>query len=679
MHKSFLLLLLFIATLSRAQSEKKAVQPPNILFILVDDLGYGDIGVFNQNARKAQKDPSVPYLITPSLDKMAANGAVFTQQYANAPVCVASRSSLLTGVTQGNAIVRDNQFDKALEDNYTVANTLKQAGYTTVAIGKWGLQGLTKDWPAHPMKRGFDYYFGYMRHSDGHEHYPKEGPYRKPKEVYDGYENVASRLDKCYTGDLWTARAKKWLIDYKRQKKSAPFFMYLAYDTPHATIELPTQEYPKGSGLRGGLQWLGTPGKMINTASGEIDSWMHPLFKNATCKDKATGAVTPWKDVDKRYATVIQRLDQEIGDVLQLLKDLGIDKNTLVVFSSDNGPSQESYLKEPYTPQFFDGYGPFDGIKRDLWEGGSRMPVIVQWPAKIKPGSVIAQASLLSDWAPTFLNAAGMSAPARMDGVSLLPVLSGKGGQRQGAIYSEYFFKGKTPAYPEFEKAHAGRAMNQMQMIRLGNLVGVRYDIKKQEDDFEIYDVVRDPKEKKDLAAQMPGLQQQMKARVLQLRSVNESAPRPYDQELIPAITDQPHSKEIKWSLYKDAAAWVPETSSLQVVKKGTAPAINAGLFKNADANTVTYRGYIRVPADGAYTFYLSVTGNAFFRLHDIPVIDADYKYEDHAEQSRKLLLKAGWHPFTLTYKKNGESPSVNLQWSSAAFSKRAVSAADIY
>ncbi len=678
MHKWFLAGLLLFTISSRGQSEKNS-QQPNILFILVDDLGYGDVGVFNQNARKALQDPAVPYLVTPALDRMAANGAVFTQQYANAPVCVASRSSLLTGVTQGNAVVRDNQFDKALEDNYTMANTLKQAGYTTVAIGKWGLQGLTKDWPAHPMKRGFDYYFGYMRHSDGHEHYPKEGPHRKPKEVYDGYVNVADKMDKCYTGDLWTARAKQWLIEYAHQKKAAPFFMYLAYDTPHATIELPTQEYPKGSGLKGGMQWLGTPGKMINTASGTIDSWMPPLFRDAVFKDKATGALTPWKDVDKRYATVIQRLDNEIGDVLQLLKDLGIDQNTLVVFSSDNGPSQESYLKEPYTPQFFDGYGPFDGIKRDLWEGGSRMPVIVQWPAKVKPRSVIEQPSLLSDWAPTFLQAAGISAPARMDGVSLLPALSGDGKLRRHTVYAEYFFNGKTPAYPEFEKGHAGRIMNQMQMIRQGDLVGVRYDIKKQADDFEIYDVVKDPKQKNNLAMQMPGLQQQMKTRVLQLRSVNESAPRPYDQELVPATADEPADKGVKWCLYKDAAAWVPEVTGLPVVKKGTGSSIDMGLLKTINANTVTFRGYIRVPADGAYTFYLSAAGKAFLRLHEIPVIDADYGYESATEQSYRLLLKAGLHPFTLTYKKNGAAPSLNLQWSSEAFSKKAISAADIY
>src|SRR5690606_38892789 len=141
---------------------------------------------------------------------------------------------------------------------------------------------------------------------------------------------------------------------------------YLAYDTPHAVIELPTSAYPAGGGLQGGLQWLGKPGKMINTADGNIDSWMDPQYANATYdhdNDPKTPEI-PWPDVNKRYATVVSRIDQQVGDLLQLLKDLNIDSNTLVIFTSDNGPSQESYLNEPYTPEFFKGYGPHDGIKR---------------------------------------------------------------------------------------------------------------------------------------------------------------------------------------------------------------------------------------------------------------------------------------------------------------------------
>ncbi|MBU6400272.1 MAG: sulfatase-like hydrolase/transferase, partial [Verrucomicrobia bacterium] len=162
---------------------------PNIIFILCDDLGYGDVGVFFQNARARVDDRAEPWMRTPNIDALAAAGVEMRQHYCPAPVCAPSRASLLLGVTQGHANVRNNQFDKALENNHTLASVLKAAGYRTAAIGKWGLQGQGTNpaaWPAFPTKRGFDYFFGYARHKDGHEHYPKEGLYDGPKEVWDG-------------------------------------------------------------------------------------------------------------------------------------------------------------------------------------------------------------------------------------------------------------------------------------------------------------------------------------------------------------------------------------------------------------------------------------------------------------------------------------------------------------
>lgn len=676
MRKIFLFSCMLLVSGAWAQAVK---QRPNIIFILVDDLGYGDVGVFHQNARKALKDPAVPFMVTPSLDRMASAGAIFTQQYANAPVCVSSRSSLLTGVSQGHAVVRNNQFDKALEDNYTIASTLKAAGYSTVAIGKWGLQGTDKrDWPAHPLKRGFDDYYGYMRHSDGHEHYPKEGLYRKTKEVYDNTVNVTEGLDKCYTGDLWTARAKQWIIDYRKEKKSAPFFMYLAYDTPHAVIELPTQAYPAGGGLTGGLKWIGKPGHMINTASGEIDSWMAPQFKNAQYLDKTTGKMTPWKDVNKRYATVVQRLDAQVGDLLQLLKDLKIDENTIVIFTSDNGPSQESYLKEDYTPEFFQGYGPFDGIKRDQWEGGMRTPTIVQWKGAVKGGKKVFQPSFLSDWMPTLLDAAGLAAPARTDGVSLLPALTGRGIQQKQTLYSEYFFDGKTPGYADFEEGHRNRMRNQMQFIREGDYVGIRYDIKSSDDDFEIYDVVKDPKEKQNRAPELPELQKTFKEKVLQMRLRSDEAPRPYDSVPVPPVSAKEARKGVQYQLYKGTFLWVPQTAALKAGKTGSGD-IKTGLNALLNGEAGSLGGYLRAPADGAYTFYLKVNGKAFVRLHDIALLDADYGYAPGAELHQTLLLKAGLHPIRLLFKREGQDPKAELYWSGPGFEKRLLEQSDFY
>ncbi|MGV3510254.1 MAG: sulfatase-like hydrolase/transferase, partial [Sphingobacteriaceae bacterium] len=256
----------------KSQNSSTEKNAPNIIFILTDDLGYGDLGVFYQKQREKANDRSEPWMFTPNLDKLAEQGALLTQQYCAAPVCAPSRASLLLGVSQGHANVRNNQFDRALEDNHTMASVLRQAGYATAAIGKWGLQGNKKwdknasEWPGHPLNRGFDYFFGYMQHGDGHEHYPHEGVYRGKKKVWENRKTVDG-LDKCYTGDLWTAVTKKWILDHKKGKEAnAPFFIFLAYDTPHAVLELPTQAYPAGGGLKGGLQWLGKPGNMINTA-----------------------------------------------------------------------------------------------------------------------------------------------------------------------------------------------------------------------------------------------------------------------------------------------------------------------------------------------------------------------------------------------------------------------------
>ena len=505
---------IFNSLFVQAQDASKSLQKkqPNIVFILTDDMGYGDLGTFYQRQRQKANNKSEPWMFTPNLDHLADQGAQFKRQYCAAPVCAPSRASLLLGVSQGHANVRDNQFDRALADNHTMASVLNKAGYATAAIGKWGLQGNEKwdtnaaQWPGHPLNRGFEYFFGYVRHVDGHEHYPKEGVYRGAKEVWENRTKVEG-LDKCYTGDLWTAVAKKWIVDHKNGKQAnVPFFMYLSYDTPHAVLELPTQSYPVGGGLNGGLQWLGTPGKMINTASGNIDSWIHPDYKNAVY-DNDNNPATPeraWPEVYKRYAGSVRRIDSGVGDLITLLKDLKIDSNTLIVFTSDNGPSLESYLPENYarnTPDFFNSFGPFDGVKRDVWEGGIRVPAIAFWPGHIPAGRKIEAPSMSYDWLPTFADLAGVPTPARVDGVSLVPSLLNNGEKQiHSKVYVEYFNNGSTPALEEFNLSHQKRKRNQMQMISIDNLVGVRYNVQAHSDDFEIYDVMKDPGQKTNLA-----------------------------------------------------------------------------------------------------------------------------------------------------------------------------------
>lgn len=657
----FMLPIAVIPTCINAQTLQKPTHPdaPNIIFILTDDLGYGDLGVFFQNQRKQKGNKALPYQLTPFLDQMAASGAKFSNQYSNAPVCAPSRASFMTGMNQGNASVRDNQFDKQIEDNHTIANLLKGAGYATAAIGKWGLQGETKDepnWPAHPLKRGFDQFYGYMRHADGHEHYPFEGLYRGKKEVYDNFTNVAAGLSKSYTTDLWTAYAKKWIVDHEQGKhKKQPFFMFLAYDAPHAVLELPTQAYPAGAGLKGGLQWKGKEGMMINTASGEIDSYVHPDYQNATYDNdhNVNTPEKPWPDTYKRYATANRRIDDAIGDLLQLLKDLNIAENTMVVFTSDNGPSIESYLPKGYvanSPEFFGSYGPFDGIKRDVWEGGLRMPTLVSWPAKIKPGKTIHTPSMLSDWMSTFAAAAYIPTPARLDGVSLLPSLTGKGRQEQAQVYVEYTEGGNTPNFKEFEASRRGRKRNQMQMIRMGDLVGVRYNIQSAADDFEIYNVVKDPKESSNLGTDPAyrNLQESMKEKVLQVRKVDAEARRPYDAAFIPAVN--PKSRLIpglSWKFFGGDFQYVPSEKGTAVQEKGTAKAMEHNGVPKLPG-MVLYEAWFKAPKDGEYSFSIETNGKAYVRLHEAELLDADYGYRPGKELERTVKLKAGYHPIKI-------------------------------
>lgn len=675
---------------SQTESEASPPEKPNIIFILTDDFGYGDLGVLYQNQRKEKGDRSEPWQFTPHLDQMADGGATLTNHYAAAPVCAPSRASLLLGVSQGHANVRDNQFDKRLADNHTMPRILQEAGYATAAIGKWGLQGDTRysedgdEWPAHPLNRGFDYFLGYIRHVDGHEHYPKEGIYRGTKEVYKNRKNITPKLDKSYTGDLWTAGAKQWIIEHKQGKnKDDPFFMFLAYDTPHAVLELPTQAYPEGGGLNGGLQWTGQPGEMINTASGTVDSWTHPDYADATW-DHDDDSDTPevaWPAVYKRYATANRRIDSGVGDIIRLLKDLDIDSNTLIVFTSDNGPSRESYLPkkfEPNKPTFFESYGPFDGIKRDTWEGGVRMPTLALWPDQIPSNREVDFPSANYDWLATFADAAGLTPPANTDGVSLLPSLTGEGEQQEKPVYIEYVQGNRnTPRYEDFLPERRGRKRGQMQVLRLGDHVGVRYDVQSADDDFEIYDVPEDPGQEHNLAAgsendpKISALHQLMKERVLQMRMPNETAPRPYDNALIPAVNVEENEPGVALKMYHGEFPWVPQVAPLAAADSAYTDRPGASIGSE-DHGVISVSGYIRVPEDGEYSFILTTDTGAVFRLHEATVIDADYGYESGTPRTGTVQLEAGLHPFHLTYlKSNKEKPLLDLEWSGPGISNQ--------
>ncbi len=671
---SMALLCLFFTT-THAIGENAKTSQPNVIFILCDDMGYGDYGVFFQNQRRANADRSEPWHLTPKLDTMAAEGVQLRQHYCPAPVCAPSRASLMLGVHQGHSNVRDNQFDKAIEDNHTLATVMHGAGYATAAIGKWGLQGgpsrkeraaikeadrkqLTpQDWPAYPTKRGFDDFFGYVRHGDGHAHYPKEDG----KEVWDNDREVSTDLAGCYTADLFTARAKKWIVDQHRENSKQPFFLYLAFDTPHAKLQLPPAPFPEGGGIDGGLQWTGEAGRMINTAGGKPDSYVHPDYAKQTWDhdDDAATPEKPWPDVYKRYASDVRRIDDCLGDLLKLLGDLALDDNTLVVFTTDNGPSRESYLPENYEANFFNAFGPFDGIKRDTWEGGIRVGAVARWPGGATADRISELPSQFHDWMPTFAELAGVAAPARCDGTSLVPMLTGQGEQQTPRVYVEYFNGQKTPRYDEFEVSRRGGVRKQMQAIRDGDLIGVRCNVQSHADPFEIYDIVKDPKQTKNLADQLPQVQQQMHDTVLRLRRPNDSAPRPYDDELIPAISAENAKPGVQWQTYAAKSPWLARLDDLTPAESGEAKSIEGcPAIEKSQSQLIT--GLIEIPADGKYTFTLPAGVTAVLRLHEATVLDAGFAPSKN-DVSGSANLTTGTHPFRLYWSGSAAAPELTL------------------
>ena len=383
-----------------------------------------------------------------------------------------------------------------------------------------------------------------------------------------------------------------------------------------------------------------------------------------------------WPEINQRYAGSVRRIDDCVGDLIDTLSELGIANNTLVVFSNDNGPHNVSYLTEKakYSPQFLDNYGPFDGIKRNTWEGGIRMPALAYWPKTIPANSITTEPSASYDWLATFAEVAGVPAPAKTDGVSLLPTLTGSGTRRKSTIYVE-FQGARTPRYSEFEENHWGHG-GQMQVIQLDGRKGIRTSITSHADDFEIYDVINDPKEKTNLAMDpaYAELQQRMKDRVLQVRVPNSSAVRPYDSEYVPATKLQSmfSSGRVKYTTFEGDWPWLPDFQSMESGASGTTKGLNLSIRPRANDYGVLFSGYLTIPVDGEYTFCLTSDAGANLRIHDALVIDDDFQH-DGSEVSGSIRLAAGWHPFRLSYRHKSGVETLSLKYSGSGKTKKDV------
>ncbi|QQL44826.1 sulfatase-like hydrolase/transferase [Sulfuriroseicoccus oceanibius] len=649
-----------------------AATQPNVIVILTDDLGYGDVYNLHQHVRDNGAGGGIagdgiingseePFIYTPEIDRMAAEGAKLTRHYTSAPVCAPARGSLLQGRDQGHANIRNNSFDKVISDNHTLGTVMQQAGYYTAVVGKWGVGGTTNLGAGRPNERGFDYFYGYMEHLDGHEHYPGNSG-----KVIENTTRITSGLANAYTTDLFTAKAKSLIIDRATNHSTTPFFIYLAYDAPHAQLQVPTQAYPSGKGTSGGLSWP------LNTNSGTNDSWIHPDYRSL-----GTSAA--------RHATMVRRLDTCLGDLLQTLRDLGIDDNTLVVFTSDNGTHDEpgaGPLGVAHNPRNFDSYGELEGIKRDHWEGGIRMPTFAWWPGKIgdnnaaTPGLNSTRPSAFWDWMPTLCDAAGAVPPAWTSGVSLLPELTGNGSQLdKGYLYFEYQNGGRTPSYSDFPN-HGGSYRGEMQSIFLTDPTdgkrykGVRYNVTSHTQDFLIYDVDTDPGEGTNLATSKTSLQQAMKDKVLQVRIDGD-----YTRNYLSGVNTPPAPPAsavsgLDYKAFTGTWDWVPETAYLTPVASGTASGLDLTKRTQDDNCLLEFTGFIQIPTDGTYTFTMttdsSVSTNAsggMLWIHDAHIIDDDFNHNGSAK-SGSMRLKAGLHPVRILYKHTSGSHDINLQYS---------------
>ena len=652
------------------------VKRPNIIYILVDDLGYGDIGCFWQNQRTGS---GIWKFATPNLDTMAAQGAMLTHHYVGAPVCAGSRGSFLQGRHQGHADIRGTQFDKALPDNHSISSLLKSAGYKTVHLGKAGIAGTPFDssqssinLQGHPLKRGFDEFFGYLTHNDGWNHYPRNGALPYKSYMHNGYAPVTDAYIDVYTTDVWTAYAKKTIVEETQSHPDRPFFIYLSFSGPHFDAQFaPTAAYPSGGGINGGVQWTGAP-SYVNTAINDpnrVDSYAN----------RHAGASPTWYPAAQRYVSMVRRIDESVADILTTLRDVGADDNTLVVFTSDNGPTD----KEVYPPSF-QSYAGFEGLKFDLFEGGIRVPTIAWWPGTLQGTNQLTNIRKISeplgnwDWMATFAEMAKVPVPATSDGYSIVPTLLGQPHPKPDRfLYFEFGYSGSTSRYPDFPN-HGGDVRGEMQAIRIDDFMGVRYNVLSATDAFRIYDVVNDPKQATDLAAERPDLQARMKHLAIAGRRKGAGLNRNYDAALISAVPVAGKRNGLWCQSYEGYWSWLPDFDQLSAVAKVPVSTISPEPRSRDTDVGLEFTGFISVPTDGAYQFTLQSNSGTCMWVHESRVIDNDRSHVP-SKGSGPVYLKAGLHPIRLYYRHQSGPPTLSLRYSGPGISDQVVPASAFF
>lgn len=421
------------------QAVLQRATPPNILLIQADDLGYGDLSAYGQTRFE-----------TPALDRLAREGTRFTQYYSGSTVCAPSRAALMTGTHTGHAWIRGNGDIPLRDEDTTIAMSLRDAGYRTAVIGKWGLGGPGTS--GQPDRKGFEHSFGFLDHRHAHRQYTDH--------LYRNGARVSTNVDREYVNDLFTQET----ITFIENTDGRPFFVYLNYTVPHAELR--------------------APGDSLTPLEGRFPE---TPFTNEKADARATGATIDGASLGYRsqptpkaaFAGMITRMDRDIGRLAEVVRARGLDQRTLLLFISDNGPHREGGAD----PQFFKSAGGLRGIKRDLYEGGIRVPMIARWSGTIPAGRVSNHVWAHWDMFPTLADLAGAKTPQGLDGLSMARALRGMPQPASEFLYWEFHERG-------FQQA-----------VRTGRWKAARLKVGAS---LELYDLEADPSEERDVAASNP-------------------------------------------------------------------------------------------------------------------------------------------------------------------------------
>jgi arylsulfatase A len=456
---------------SGSAGQQPSATAPNILLIHADDLGFGDLSAYGQKRFE-----------TPALDRLAGEGTRFTQYYSGSTVCAPSRAALLTGKDTGHAWVRGNgalpEGDVPLRaEEVTIAELLRERGYRTGLVGKWGLG--QPGTPGMPDKQGFDYAFGFLDQRHAHRQYTDH--------FYRNGESVPADLERDYAGDVFTKEAAAFIERDDRR----PFFLYLNYTVPHAELRAPEDSMAL---FRGKF-----PEKPFeNPKADAVQSGARPDRLSLGYRSQPTPHAA--------FAAMITRMDRDIGRLVDLLASRGLDRNTIVLFTSDNGPHREGGAD----PDFFNSSGGLRGVKRDLYEGGIRVPMIVRWPGTVPAGRTSAHPWAHWDLLPTLVDFAGGKAPADVNGMSMARALRGEAQPTHPYFYWEFHERG-------FQQA-----------VRMGQWKAVRL---KPGAPLELYDLEKDGREEHDVAAAHADIVKKIEAYLQTARTPSERWPgKPLDR-----------------------------------------------------------------------------------------------------------------------------------------------------